>query len=228
MQLERLTVWALELKTDISGKPDGYFEGYGSTFNNVDKGDDIIDPRAFDKTMEEHKAAGTMPHMFFNHQSTEPVGDWKSMKCDSKGLHMSGMLWTGKGIAKSEQTYMMLKSPTEKGLSIGYQTRNSERDQATGARRLLDVAVKEVSPVAFPMNGKANITSIKSLMHEGKLSTVRQAEEYLRDAGFSGTEAKAFLAQLNIIFDAQRDVVSKSNAEAIDLFKKSLQNLNLR
>lgn len=220
--IERLVVRAIEIKSEIAGKPEGYFEGYGSTFGNLDKGDDIVDPKAFDKTIAEHKAAGTLPHMFFNHQSTEPIGDWKSMACDSKGLHMTGQLWLGKGIPKAEQSHMMLKSMTEKGLSIGYQTRSSERDPATGGRRLLDVALKEVSPVSFPMNGKAGITSIKSLVSEGKLSTVREAEEYLRDAGFSNTEAKAFLAQLNTIFGAQRDAAEAKTREALDLFKKSI------
>jgi len=54
--------------------------------------------------------------------------------------------------------------------------------------RLLSVDVFEVSLTALPMNEAALVTSVKT---RESLATVRDFERFLRDAGFSKTEAVA-------------------------------------
>lgn len=188
--MECKSLFAFELKGDVGDT--GEFEGYGSTFGNVDLGDDVVARGAFAQTIADHVKSGTMPAMFFSHDMNEPIGDWLHMEEDARGLRMAGKLWLGKGITKAEQAYMMLKSKSPKGLSIGYITRDSSIDKK-GVRTLLDVDLKEVSPTSFPMNPKAVATSVKATKLPD-VYTKRDLESYLRDAGMSISQAKALLA----------------------------------
>jgi len=174
----------------------GTFEGYGSYFNNVDQGKDVVLPGCFDKTISEHKTAGTMPSMFWNHNPNEPVGEYKSWGQDGKGLLTGGTLWTGKGIPRVEQTYLFMRSKSAKGMSMGYKTmdKNIRKD---GVRELKSVSVKEISVLPFPMNERCTILSVKAISESDGPLTPREAETLLRDAcGFSSREAKAFLSRV--------------------------------
>ncbi len=205
-------------------KADGSFEGYGAYFGNVDLGKDIIDSAAFTGTIKAHQANGTMPAMFFSHDIREPIGDWTAMETDKRGLKMSGQLWIGDGIPKAMQAYRLLKSKTEKGLSIGYLVNKggSTYDEKSGIRTLRDLDLREVSPTPFPMNPKAKITAVKSLMMDRDILTIREAEEILRDVGFSGNDAKAFLARLQSGLK-QRDAASDQLRALLESTKNVLK-----
>lgn len=207
--LERMNP-AFQIK---SIQADGTFSGYGSTFNNVDLGRDIVMPGAFDKTLNEHARAKTMPGMYFSHDVREPIGEWHTMATDEKGLLMEGQIWVGKGIPKAEQTYLMLKSNGPKGLSIGFYAK-WEIDEGRKVRKLKEIDLKEVSPTPFPMNTRAVITSVKSLMAGRDSFTVREAEDALRDAGLSSGDAKQFVALCYSGFK-QRDAESKTIEAAL-------------
>jgi HK97 family phage prohead protease len=225
----------MDKKSDGTEAP-GWFKGYGSTFGNVDLGDDVVMPGAFDKYLKSATESGVMPHMFFSHNSNEPIGEWLKMEVDKKGLKMEGQLWVGKGIPKAEQAYHMLRSKTGKGLSIGYSntTPPTWRDGKGGRRirELNELALGEVSPTAFPMNPKAGISSVKSLLSalEGKDSlSIREAEDLLRDAGgFSREGAKQFLSLVTKGISALRDaeeLKAKGGADlltSIHLLKKAI------
>jgi hypothetical protein len=75
------------------------------------------------------------------------------------------------------------------GLSIGYKT---IREQIVGkTRQLLELALYEVSLVTIPMNERAVITSVKSFVEDGRLPTLPEFENFLREAGFSKSQATA-------------------------------------
>ena len=59
------------------------------------------------------------------------------------------------------------------------------------ARHLIEVALHEVSLVTIPMNEKALITSVKSIIQAGQLPSLSQFEDFLREAGFSKSQAAA-------------------------------------
>lgn len=200
----------------------GHFAGYGAAFNNVDLGNDVIDPSAFDRTLRDHTKNGTLPAMLYSHDTHEPVGDWMLMEPDKKGLYVEGKLWLGKGVPRAEQAYCMMQSKTAKGLSIGYSTRKAKYDDKAGTRTLLDVDLHEVSPVQFPMNPKAQVLGIKAAL-SGKVSiSVREAEQALREAGMPASEAKHFIALLKAGIDAERDA---GEIEAVAAQLQHLQNL---
>lgn len=153
---------AIEVKSfnDATGE----FEGYASTYGNVDLGNDVVVKGAFDDAIAEFKSTGRMPSMFYEHDKKEPIGEWLEMKSDDKGLWVKGRIWIGKGIARAEQAYLMLKSNGNKGLSIGFIAKaiNRVKDGARNVRQILKAALIETSVVGFPMNPAAQVISVKS------------------------------------------------------------------
>ncbi len=215
-----------EFKADDGRK--GRISGYGVVFSNVDLGKDIVDPKSCDATISDHQKNGTMPFMFYQHDKNEPIGDWVEMKKDDKGVFVVGDLWIDKGIQKAEQAYLMCKGRGQKGLSMGYKTAKSDFDKK-GNRILQEISVKEISPVAFPMNQKAQIMSVKGLLDKEQIS-VREAEDYLREVGMSQSQAKSFLAKLSLGLKSQRDADSKADRESSELkdaFENTLKSIKL-
>lgn len=221
--LNTLLVPMLELK--LSDSSPGEFEGYGSVFGNVDLGKDVCVKGCFSRSLMEHKGNGTMPAMYYMHDRKLPTGDWFRADEDSKGLKMAGRLWLGKGIIEAERSNLMLRGTGPKGLSIGYATKKSSYDQKSGVRSLEDVDLPEVSIVGYGMNPKAVVTSIKSLVADGLLPTIRDLEELLRDAGFSTKQAKALLADgyRGLSRDEKPGNLSSEDAAALDGLLKSLR-----
>lgn len=173
------------------------FSGYGAVFGNLDSYGDVILKGAFRDTLRDAKRTGIWPAMLMQHggwgmgaDDMTPVGIWTSMEEDDVGLKVEGKL---ADTARGKEAYGLLKMtprPAITGMSIGYYA----KDFVLGTkpeeprRTLKKVELVEVSLVTFPANGKARIQDVKSE------PDIRIAEQALRDAGFSRTEAKAILA----------------------------------
>ncbi|CAB4142536.1 COG3740 Phage head maturation protease [uncultured Caudovirales phage] len=176
------------------------FSGYGAVFGNVDSYGDVIVAGAFADTLAASRKAGTWPAMLMQHggwgvgaDDMTPVGIWTEMEEDAIGLKVTGKL---ADTVRGREAYALLKMtprPAIDGLSIGYMVKAYEaRTRPDEPRRkLTKVDLFEVSLVTFPANPKARIASVKSA---GGL-TIRDAEEALREAGFSRSEAKAIVAK---------------------------------
>lgn len=147
----------LELKS-LDDK--GSFEGYGSTFGNVDFGNDVCVKGCFVDALKSHQKSGTLPAMYWMHDPKEPIGDWIEMTEDARGLHVKGKLWLD--TEASRKAYNLLKGTGSKGLSIGYKTKQQSRDAKTGVRSLIKVDLPEVSVVGYGMNPDALVTRVKS------------------------------------------------------------------
>jgi HK97 family phage prohead protease len=169
----------------------GYFEGYGAVFGNEDAKKDIILPGAFTKSLAEFEKKGEMPMMLWNHNDDEPIGDWLGVEEDSKGLLVKGQLWLDQGITNAARAYKVMTGRGKKGLSIGYRTKEADRDKQ-GRRLLKQVELAEISPVTFPMNSEATVLRVKSA--NGEIDP-RTLERLLRDeCGLSAREAKALMS----------------------------------
>ena len=85
----------------------------------------------------------------------------------------------------------------ETGNRIKMVTLDAETDpKRPGVTFLKQLDLWEVSPVNFPANRRAQLTSVKSINEAGELPTVRQFEDFLRDAGgFSKSLAAAIAAK---------------------------------
>lgn len=166
---------------------DGEFEGYGSVFNVVDQGSDIVLPGAFTQSLVSYPAEKVK--MLWQHTPSEVIGKWIEMREDDRGLYVHGRLL--QSIRKGKEAYELLKEGIIEGLSMGYRTKEYEIDRELGVRKLKRVDLREVSVVTFPMNERSLIQRVKS----GVFPTEREFEQMLtRDAGFSAQQAKAIVA----------------------------------
>ncbi|MBX7496770.1 HK97 family phage prohead protease [Qipengyuania sp. 6B39] len=180
--------FSLEIKaTDAQG----VIEGYGSTFDDEpDSYGDVIVRGAFADSIVAHRKAGTMPLMLWHHETyNPPIGSWTDMVEDEKGLWLKGEIDLEDELGRRVHRGLMKKQM--RGLSIGYEVVESKDDPKRRNVRLLQkLDLWEVSPVNFPANRHASVTDVKQI-REGGLPSLPQFESFLREAGFSKSEATA-------------------------------------
>jgi HK97 family phage prohead protease len=163
---------------------EGEFEGYASTFGNVDQGSDIVVSGAFAESLRKRPAPKVK--MLLYHDTRRPCGVWSEMVEDSKGLKVRGRLLLSTDDGKN--AYELMRAGALDAMSIGYRVLTEEYDRQTGVRKLLAVDLMEVSVVTFPMNERATISTVKtgvSLTNQD----LRELEAVLRDGGLSRTDA---------------------------------------
>jgi hypothetical protein len=81
------------------------------------------------------------------------------------------------------------------------------------ARHIAETIVHEVSLVTIPMNVKTLIVSVKELLGDGQLPSLPEFEDFLREAGFSNSQAKA-IAGKGLSSLIHREAGSTPNDEA--------------
>jgi HK97 family phage prohead protease len=176
---------------------EGVIEGYASTFGGApDLGGDVVVPGAFVDSLADHKRKGTMPLMLFGHNATDglPIGNWVDMAEDGKGLWAQGQLDMEDPFGS--KIHRKLKQKQMRGLSIGYGVKASGPDpKRPGVRLLQKLELYEVSVVNMPMNTRAAVDTVKSFTREGELPSLPQFEDFLREAGFSKTQATAIASK---------------------------------
>lgn len=139
----------------VSG--DGSFSGYASLFGEVDLGRDTIVSGAFSKSLKARGAAGV--RMLFQHDPAEPIGTWKVIREDERGLYVQGLL--SPGVARAREVHALMKSGALDGLSIGFRTVRARSDKGSGVRRILEADLWEISVVTFPMLPAARVSNVK-------------------------------------------------------------------
>lgn len=169
---------------------EGAFTGYGSVFGNVDGGGDIVEKGAFAASLDKLKAEGRVVPVLWQHKTDEPIGDWAQLEEDEHGLKGDGQLWVD--IAPNARiAHRGMKTGAVTGLSIGYVVKNETYDHKSGITILHELDLKEISLVTFPMNDLARVDAVKSALEAGDMPTIQQFEKFLREAGFSKTQAVA-------------------------------------
>lgn len=177
----------------------GEFAGYGAVFGNVDTHGDVIEHGAFANSIREWTERKSMPIMKMMHGSVAnpfggsdlPIGKWRVMREDDRGLYMEGKL-SGMNTDRGKFHYSLMEDDALNGLSIGYKSRKSARgDGMKIKRRLQDVKLVEVSLVPEGSNSESVVTQFKAWTN-GDMPSLPEFEKFLREVGkFSRTEAKA-------------------------------------
>lgn len=198
---------------------DGTVEGYGSVFGVRDNYDDVIAKGAFIDSLKSHKAAGTMPAMLWQHDADKPIGIWTEMIEDEKGLRIKGRL--AMETVKGKDAHALLKMGAINGLSIGFMSKEWAYDRETEVRTLTAIDLWEVSLVTFPANEKARVTNVKSA---DELQAPKDAEKALRDAGFSKSDATAFVSRVMRMGEVRSDSAN-STAVAMKAADRLLRSL---
>jgi HK97 family phage prohead protease len=208
--------FALQIK---AAGDDGTVEGYGSVFGVRDNYDDVIAKGAFIQSLKDHKAAGTMPAMLWQHDADKPIGVWTEMVEDEKGLRIKGQL--AMETVKGKEAHALLKMGALNGLSIGFMSKEWSYDRETEVRTLTAIDLWEVSLVTFPANEKARVTNVKSA---DELQAPKDAEKVLRDAGFSKSDATAFVSRVMRMGEVRSDSAN-STAVAMKAADRLLRSL---
>jgi HK97 family phage prohead protease len=137
---------------------DGTFTGYASVFDVVDSHKDIVQRGSFAKSLAKRPAAKVK--MLRGHDQSEPIGVWKSIAEDDRGLKATGQLILD--TARGKETYALMKAGALDGLSIGYRTVKDRIDRTKGARVLEEIDLWEISAVTFPSNPESTVHAVKS------------------------------------------------------------------
>ena len=135
---------------------------------------------AFKNTLKEDG----LPALLWQHIQKEVIGAYTEVREDSHGLYVKGKFT--KGVQRGDEALLLLRDNALKGLSIGFQTKKSERDEDTDERRLLEVKLFEISLVTHPANPQAQVTSVKG----DNIKSERELERLLRDGGMPNGFAK--------------------------------------
>lgn len=204
-------------------KDTGEFEGYGSTFGGEpDSYGDVIAKGAYADSLAEHRAKGTMPKMFWQHDPGQPIGKWLEASEDDSGLLMRGKL--NMGVQRGKEAYALLKEGDIDGLSIGYRIKEYSVDTDSGIWTLEKLDLKEVSIVSIGANENATISSVKAAkasielnerMKAGDRLTEREFETWLKGLGFSNSQAER---AARVYLKGQGEPVKAAN-EALELLK---------
>ena len=197
---------------------DGFFSGYGAVFGNVDWYNDVILPGAFAKSLEKWAEKNKMPPVLWNHNDGEPIGVYTSIYEDEKGLFVEGRLLID-DVPRAKSTHALLKAGAIDGLSIGYKTKKANQ-QTNGIRELIELDLGEISIVTMPANEESLITSVKSKLEDGELPTLPEFEKFLRESGFSKSQATAIAGK------GLRHLLSESEDEKFQA-KSILNALNI-
>lgn len=168
----------LEWKADDAGE----IEGYGSVFDVVDDGGDIVAPGAFTNSLR----AGRKVKMLFQHDPNRVIGTWSEIEEDGKGLRVKGKLLVN--TTGGRDAYEQVKAGAIDGLSIGYRSLKSV--DRNGKRAILQADLWEVSLVTFPMNEMARIDAVKA----AAMSEREMERTLTQDAGLSRSVARRLMA----------------------------------
>lgn len=177
-QSQHIDFKALPLALKAAPGEDGVFEGYASVFDVVDLGLDVVARGAFVKSLGKRR-----PKMLWQHDMSQPIGVWEDVHEDERGLFVKGRLIPE--VEKGKEALALLKAGAIDSMSIGYRTVEAQADDNGRVRKLMEVDLYEISLVTFPMLPDAKVTDVKAI------TTERDFERFLRDAGYSKSEATA-------------------------------------
>lgn len=212
---EAMLYKSLPLELKAPPGEDGAFEGYASVFGVVDQGLDVVERGAFAKSLGTRQV-----RMLWQHDSSQPIGVWDSIAEDERGLFVKGRLLSD--VAKGKEAIALLKAGAIDSMSIGYRTMEAEASTANGrgVRKLLQIDLFEISLVTFPMLPEAKVTDVKAI------TTERDFERFLRDAGYSRSEATAITLHGFKALRSQRDAgEEKGSTEGLSSLIAKLSKL---
>lgn len=151
------------------------FEGYGSTFNNVDLVDDIILPGAFTESLRVRT-----PVLLWQHDMNMPLGVFVDIFEDSRGLMVKGRMPKDDTFV-SGRVVPQMKVGSVNQMSIGFSI--PSRDDyfmENGIRHIRRVDLFEISLVTIPANPEAVITSnVKNFTFNEKQISYRDLDALL-------------------------------------------------
>jgi hypothetical protein len=150
----------------------GTFVGLAAAYNNVDLGNDLIEPGAFVRTI---KNADFEVPLCWQHDMRTPIGMGR-LEDTPRGLKVHGTLnlntQTGMHAYELMKPMAGFKRAPVRGLSIGYESVKST--MVDGVRHLKECKLYEVSPVTVGMNPQATISRVKQFEYDNDVDSLRE------------------------------------------------------
>lgn len=165
-----------EVKTVLKKRE---WEGYASTFGNMDSYGDIIEPGAFRKTISERGPHGTgQIKALWEHW--EPFGKIIELSEDGNGLWMKGR---ATDTAENQDRLKYMDDGVVDSMSIGFSIPEGkswwEDDMHT--RHIEEVKLYEVSAVMFPANELAVVSNVRKSAELNRLLKTVSADDLLAE-----------------------------------------------
>jgi HK97 family phage prohead protease len=203
----------LEIKAITEESEYFVFEGYASTFNNVDYGDDVVVRGAFTDSLTKNSQ---VPILWAHKMDELPLGKSFQLYEDDKGLFVKANL--PKVDPRMHSLIAQIKLGSIQEMSIGYFVEDYEMKK-DGIRLLKKINLFEISLVNKAMNPQAKVTGFKSF------ETLRDIEQTLTDNGFSNKEAKTLISKIKE-FSSKRDAGQDNQRDADTTKQKIITDLN--
>ena len=149
----------------------GVVTGHCSAFHIVDSDEDIVEPGAFERTIKDKQ--GMVP-ILSQHRHDKEIGMTTELMEDGKGLFFKGQLYVKQSdddmyVPEAQSEYAKMKYRQKLGkpmpMSFGFEIQDAEIDD-DGIRHLKDLDLWEISPVTFPAQPLASVSSVKSYAQE--------------------------------------------------------------
>jgi len=185
------------------------FEGYLSTFGNIDNGDDVVVKGAFAKTLKNRDVK-----LLWQHDWSEPIGVFTEIKEDDKGLFVKGKLPLADDFVKG-RVIPQLEIGSINSMSIGYAVNLAKYDYETDIRHLKEIELYEGSLVTIPMNDEAQIELSKSN------ETKNNLQKQLEIESFAGIEYK--WNEKKAVERVEKLTETKNNVNVCDVIDNKLQ-----
>ncbi len=119
--------------------------------------------------------------MLFQHDPAAPIGIWREVREDSRGLFVRGQLMSE--VEKGREVLALMRAGAIDGLSIGFRTVKGRTDAKSGVRSLLEVDLWEISVVTFPMLPAARVSAVKGMARSDLVATIRRAAVAMQTVG---------------------------------------------
>lgn len=171
------------------------FTAYANVKNVKDHAWDIAVDGCYQASIDTHKANGTAPRLLWTHDTWNlPVGTITSMEEDDHGLKIEGAI---SNTTQGRDIYVLCKDGALDSFSIGYRVIKEEWNQDAKANLLQEIEIREVSFVNFACCEPSLLTDIKTHLEDGELPSKRELQNFLRNNGFSKSQATAITNNYN-------------------------------
>jgi len=192
------------------------FEGFASTFGNVDHDGEVMVRGAFTDSL-----AKRIPVVLWQHNTREPIGMPIEVRETDQGLFIKARLPKADTFVTGRVIPQMKVGSVTK-MSIGFFILDSEDELVEGRRitHIKKVELFEFSLVTFPSNEQASVTGMKSLK---EIEDPKDLRSYLKDElGLNCKERDLLISKVKSLFgsdDLKEGDTEESSDEAFSLKK---------
>jgi len=206
-----------------------YFEGYASTFGNLDCYRDTVMPGAFKESIKLFNEGKKRIKVLWHHKLDEPIGVPVFLKEDKKGLFVRAKLPKADTFV-SKRVIPQLKVGSVDQMSIGYELQDytavKGKAGEDGYYELNKINLMEFSPVSIPADTYAVITSLKSLDDFDTLDERTLEKSFREGIKLSRQNAKKLISYIKQA--KQRDAEEANRRDADTTIEEEIMIYNLK